>query len=89
MLFSPRQQTVINQFAAVGYHRNVLETKVRLVAEFVLRFDLLNHDDILDADTKAAIFVVSRLVGDHVAGGKGNFGILDSSADADGPFVYV
>ena len=89
MLLSPRQQIFINQFAAIRDHGDVLETKIWLVAKFVFRIYLLYHDDVLDADTEGAIFVVSWLIGDHVSRGKRNLGILNSGSYPDGSFVDV
>jgi hypothetical protein len=89
MLLSSRQEILINQFAAIRDHRNVLKAKVWLIAKFMFRFHLLYHDDILDADAKGSILVVSWLVGDDVSGCERNLGILYSGSYAYGSFVDV
>lgn len=85
----PTQQRHINQLPTHGHHSHVLEAQIRLIAEPMLRLDLLGHDDVLDADAKVAVLVVSRLVGQDVAGREGDLGVLDAGADADGALVDV
>lgn len=62
MLFFPRQETLVNQSAAVRDHGNMLKAQVGFVPELVLCFDLFHHDDVLDSDSEGPVFVVSRLV---------------------------
>lgn len=89
MLLPSRQQALINQLPAIRNHGDVLETKIWLFAELVLRFHFFHHDDILDADTEGPIFVIPWLVRYHVPRGKRDFRILDSCSDADGSLVDV
>ena len=67
----------------------MLKAQIRLVSKAMFGLDLLDHDDVLDADSEGAIFIVAWLVGDDVAGCEGDFRVLDASADSDGPFVDV
>ena len=67
VLLSSGEKTLVDEFAAVGYHGDVLKAKIWLVAEFVLRLCFLYHDDVLDTDSETAIFIVSRFVGNHIA----------------------
>lgn len=67
----------------------MLEAEIWLVAKFVLGLGFLHHDDVLDADAEAAVFVVSGFVGDDISWCEWDFGVLDSGADSDGPFMDV
>ena len=45
-----REILLIDQFAAHGHHRHVLETEPGLFAEGVRCFDFPGHDDVCDGD---------------------------------------
>ena len=85
----PTQQPHVNQLPTHGHHGHMLEPEIRLIAKPMLRLHLLGHDDVLDADAKVAVLVVSRLVGEHIARLQGHLAVLDARADADGAFVDV
>lgn len=67
----------------------MLKAKVWLIAKFVLRFCFFHHDDVLDSDAEGTVFIVARLIGNHVSGCQRDFGVLDSGSDADWAFVDV
>jgi len=89
VLLSSRQESLVDQFSAVGDHCYVFEAEIRLVTELVLRFRFFHHNDVLDSDAEGAIFIVAWLVGDHVSWSQGDFGILNSCSNADRSFVDV
>lgn len=89
MLLSSRQERLVNQSAAVGDHGYVFEAEIWLVPELVLGFSFSNHDDVFDADSETAVFVVTWLVGNYISWSQRDFGELDSGADADGSFMDV
>lgn len=83
------QQARVDQILAVGHHGDMLEPEERLVSKTVLGLDLLDHDYVFDADTVGVFYVVSRLIGDDVARGEGDLGILRAGSNTYGAFVNV
>lgn len=72
MFFPPGQETLVNELPTHRNTRCALETKIRFITEFVFRLDLFDNDDVLYADAKISIVVVTRLVRDHITGGQWN-----------------
>lgn len=89
VLLSPRQETLVDQFAAVRDHGDVLKAKIWFISELMLRLNLLHQDDVLNPDAEVSVFVVSRLIRYHVPWRKGDFRELDSGANADRPLMHV
>lgn len=82
-----RQKAHVDEISAVWDHGDVLESKVRFVAERMLRLDLADNGKVLDADTVGAILVIARLNGQDVSCGKWHVDILLPSANADWSLV--
>lgn len=62
LFLSFRQEALVDKFAAIRNHCDVLETQVRLVPEFVLGLDFLHHHNILDPNSKRSIFIVAGFI---------------------------
>lgn len=67
----------------------MLKPEIWLISKLMFRFGFLHHDNIFDSDAKASIFIVTWLVGYDISDCKRDFGILDSSPNADWSFVNV
>ena len=83
------QQPNINQLPTHGHHGHVFKAQIRLISKTMLRVHFPGHDDVLDPDTEIAVFIVSRLIGQHVPGREGNLAVLNTRADSDGTLVDV
>lgn len=67
----------------------MLKAKEGLVTECILGLRFLDDDDILDPDSKLAIFVIPRLIREHIPGAERDLGVLNARPDAYWPFMDI
>lgn len=79
----------VDKVPAVRHHGYVLKAQEGLIPKRVLGLDLLDDDDVLDSNTVLSVFVVSGLVGQHVAWSESHLGELDTSANANRTLVDI
>lgn len=79
----------INQLSTVRGNGDILEAQKGLIAKLELRLDILDDDDVLDANTERPVFVVTRLVRKDLASCEGYFSVVWAVSDTHGAFVNV
>ena len=85
----PAQQPHINQLPTHGHHSHMLEPQPRLIAKPMPRLHLPPHNHILNPNAKVAVFIVPRLIRQHVPRRQRDLAILDPRADANGALVDI
>ena len=67
----------------------MFEPQIRLIAKPMPRLHLPAHDDVFNPNAKVAVFIVPRLIRQHVPSRQRNLAVLHPRANADGTLVDI